>query len=174
MIKYRSNIEEYYSWWLDELKSNNLIKSYEYEKQSYSLFSSIKDKESGLKLGKCSYTPDFWVYCTEEQYAKLKELNIPLIPTIESITNIDKDSLVEFIIEIKPKFNFQNKNELAKVKIKWLYQKEGIYINMVHPTPTLFSKTFTPQEYLLTDTKKSQRKIDWDIKSLTTLIDKLK
>ena len=122
-IKYRSGVEEHFSWWLKELLDEGLIEYFYYEHTSYSLFKSeklkydIDDVSVKQNIGKCSYTPDFWIYCTKEQYKKLVNLGVNFIPS-----NLEDKELLEFIIEIKPKFNFQNKNEVAKIKIKWLYQ----------------------------------------------------
>jgi len=162
-MKYRSSIEKYYSWWLDELKEKLLIEDYKYEKETFTLFESevISSCGKDRKISKCKYTPDFWVYYTKEQKSLLESLGIFLIPSRN-----DVDGLIESIIEIKPKFNFQNKNELAKVKIKWLYQKDKIFVDLVHPTPVLFAETFTPKCYLLTDSKKKSRKIEWDVINL--------
>ena len=68
-----------------------------------------------------------------------------------------------YIIEIKPKFNYQNKNTEVVLKVKWLYSTQNIYVNIVKPVPTLFKSSFTPINYLYTDTtwntdKKRDRK----------------
>lgn len=52
-------------------------------------------------------------------------------------------------IEAKPSFDFNNMTRLATLNIKWLFQKYGIYCQVVK-NEDLFSKTFTPKTLLMT------------------------
>lgn len=70
----------------------------------------------------------------------------------------------ETYIEIKPVWDQNNMERLFKVNQKWMWQKHGIFVNLVK-CPLLFAETFTPQEYLITPSG-FKRKIKWKIRSL--------
>jgi len=57
-----------------------------------------------------------------------------------------------------------NMERLFKVNQKWMWQKHGVYVNLVKPQD-LFQRTFTPKEYLRTPSGKP-RKLNWKPKSL--------
>lgn len=161
---YRSMLELYFSWWLDELKEKDLISSYTYEEDCFTL------SEKNNLLRECVYTPDFNIMTTEAQDIKLKILNI--FPFVKCPT---KDT---YLIEIKPTHNYQNKNTEVMIKVKWLYDTQAVYVNIVKPIPGLFKDSFTPIKYQYTDTTFNKelvedrrlRKINWDVKLLNDIV----
>jgi len=67
-------------------------------------------------------------------------------------------------IEVKPEFDQNSMERLFKINQKWVWDKHGVYINLVKPLK-LFEKTFVPKKYLLTATGKP-RVIHIPIRSL--------
>jgi hypothetical protein len=53
-------------------------------------------------------------------------------------------------------FDQNNMERLFKVNQKWMWQKHGIFVNLIKPQE-LFQKTFTPAEYLRTPTGKPRK-----------------
>ena len=68
----------------------------------------------------------------------------------------------EVYIEVKGNYDNNNMTRLFSLNQKWVYQKYGIYYNLVK-VPKIFEKTFTPEAYLKTSTGKD-RKINYKVK----------
>jgi NH3-dependent NAD+ synthetase len=66
--------------------------------------------------------------------------------------------------EAKPQYDFNNMTRLATLNVKWLYQKYGIYTQVIIPE-RIFQKTFTPKLMLKTKTGK-ERKLNFKVRSL--------
>lgn len=146
-MEFDSKEEQWFSWWLDELKERGYIFQYD---RADSLALSEAHKE--LKLRAHEYTPDFSV-CWN--IGALKKLNLN-IPTMYWVGEYGEWDLAT--IEVKPSFDAHNMTRLFKLNQKWVYQKYGIYVELVIPEK-LFEKTFCPQRYLLTDGGKGLRKL---------------
>lgn len=63
-------------------------------------------------------------------------------------------------IEVKPSFDQNNMTRLAVLNQKWVFEKFGLFINIVIPEK-LFAKTFTPKRYLTCDKSSVKRKIKY-------------
>jgi hypothetical protein len=137
-MHFDSKEEQWFSWWLDELKEKGLIQWYERSKP-YNLFNGEKE----LKLRAHEYTPDFDIYWDEDDLKKAI-----LKPTSGALS----------IVEVKPSFDAHNMTRLFKLNQKWVYQKYGIYVELVIPEK-LFEKTFCPDRFRYTDSGKGLRKL---------------
>lgn len=137
-MHFDSKEEQWFSWWLDELKERGFIKWY----QRADTF-RLSDANKELKLRVHEYTPDFMVDWTEEG------LKLAIIKPTDGNTSI---------VEIKPSFDAHNMTRLFKLNQKWVYDKTGIYIELVIPEK-LFERTFCPDRFRYTDSGKGLRKL---------------
>lgn len=136
-MEFDSKEEEWFSWWLDELEEKGYIHSYG-RATSYTLF----EPDKRHKMRGHEYTPDFFV--TWENGA-INALRLPFIYEL-------------CIIEVKPSFDAHNMTRLFKLNQKWVYQKYGIYVELVIPEK-LFKSTFAPKRFRYTDSGKGLRKL---------------
>ncbi len=112
-----------------------------------------------------SYTPEFIIEWDKKAMGKIFDLMIssgrytcPILGTHAEFIGFHS------FIEIKPMFDQNNMERLFKVNQKWMWQKHGIFVNLIKPQE-LFQRTFTPKEYLVTPTGKP-RKLNWKPKSI--------
>lgn len=155
-----SDGEMYFIMWMQELKDNGYIKSYE-RGQSILLSDSLtnnyaiqlktrsKPARQTVLMGH-SYNWDFTIYWTQlgikyfvNKFGEKWEKPF-LINTVDNS-----------FIECKPQFDFQNMNRLATLNIKWCWETKNIFIQMIKNIE-LFEKTFTPKAYEKTKTGKSR------------------
>jgi len=139
--------------------------SYPYKKK---LKTKYKHTNAHLMFGH-EYTPDFtikWSY---------KAKYVFFDPLIGDSYDFSAPMMADFdngdwisIVEVKPIFDQNNMTRAAKINIKWLYHKYGMYTNLIFPIPkmknglpasTLFKETFFPMEALLTVKEKKPREI---------------
>lgn len=181
--------EEYYCLlYLEELMQAGYI--YKIERaETYSLFdglTNVYEEEKQLKtkvnivekrqvlLAAHEYTPEFVVKWTP------KAINLLIWKFYRDVNEkFDKPFIYEQVaeypvsfIEVKPAFDQNNMTRAFKINQKWMYEKWGIFVNLVQPQK-LMEETFTPREYLKTPTGKT-RVIHWPIKTLEEYIDSLK
>lgn len=153
-FKSMSTEEVYFSYWLEELKSNNIIKEYKYEPDTFELY-----EESYIhneKILSCTYTPDFKiVWNTASRSNKV----LPVIKALScDVVDIDCDKSSILIrdkgisyIEIKPIRDKHGSVNTTNIKIKWLLQTKDVYVQMVKVSGKrqgLFKDTFTPKQFL--------------------------
>ena len=161
--------EVYFAWYFEELKQSGYVQDYK-RGQSYLLSDSLinnyvvqlktksKPMHEVVLMGH-SYNLDYEVTWTDlgvkhfcnkfgEKFTK------PFVC----------DSNNKSYFECKPQFNYANMGRLATINIKWLYQKYGIYTQVIIPE-TIFKKTFTPKLMLKTKTGKD-RKLNFKVRSL--------
>ena len=173
-----SDAEKWILYWLYELQEAGYINSIERAK-SYPLSDSIShtyDKKLKTKtieqeeviLLPCSYSPDFQIFLSEEG----QKLDIfKSLYSKEKLKEKGKINLIHqagrILIEVKgTQFRIaQDTTELFRVEQKWLFQKHGIYVNLVQPD-RLFPLTFTPEKFKYTEKKKQLRKLKWETRSL--------
>lgn len=74
-------------------------------------------------------------------------------------------------IEVKPGWDQNNMTRLFKINQKWVYEKYGIYVNLIQPHK-LFENTWTPEKWLTTKTGK-KRAINWDVRTLQEYLERL-
>ena len=65
-------------------------------------------------------------------------------------------------IEAKPDYEFQDNTRRFMVNQKWMWEHRKVYINLLRPH-RLFKSTFTPEAFLKTRKKQTERLIKWKI-----------
>jgi hypothetical protein len=186
-IPFESDSELYILYWLLELKAKGFIESIERapEMQLSPGLSNNYTKETVLKtktkqeskfqslLEPHFYTPEFkviWVSPISDKIiwdiSKLgtEKCNALIIgKSIQSVRELDEviQSYLTYI-EVKPVHDFHNMTRAFRINQKWMWEKRGIYINLLQPD-LLFKSTFTPQTYLHTRKKRTERLIKWPI-----------
>ena len=186
---FQSKEERYFYWFLVDLYNEGYISNVLYEPHTYELSEPITKtfvKEEQLKTkvkvteGEETiqkglvYTPDFVVHWTR------KALGV-FVDTLNTRDKLRKgQSQTKFIgsfrgleiitvFEVKPDFDQNNMTRYTKVKMNWLCQKEGVFVNLVK-LPSLFKKYFVPSRYLITDKSAKLRKIDFKYRTLEEVI----
>lgn len=161
---YKSDEEEMFSWWLDELCKHNFVESYTYEPEPIHLSIKVERKvEIPLKtkikddtqfvLHPHKYTFDFLIQWREEALNRFVTI---FESTKKNNTSLYCDRNLQSYIEIKPGFDYKNMTREVMINIKWVYDKHGIYINLVKP-PVFFKDSFTPMKLLFTKTGKPKK-----------------
>ena len=157
--------ELYISWYLQELKDNGYIDSFEYEPESFMLAEGLKGRkveyeQLQTKVKKstplCSllkghkYTPDFKVNWNikAENIFYTDHVNISVNPPFKVYNSQTS------ILEIKPNSK-KHVGSKAKTNIsrKMVLEKYGIYVEEIL-YETLFYPTFFPQRYITKDNKR--------------------
>jgi hypothetical protein len=182
--KYLSLDEYYFSLYLDELKSNGFILSYQYEPPAFNLRDAmtvsntinktgennkiLKPKIENTKMfSNLGYTCDFKIKWnilksdgiftkTENKVYNKSVKNIPFL--------LQEHQDISYI-EVKPEFDQNNMTRYVKVKIAWVHQLFNTYVQIVN-YESLFKKTFYPDLYFYTLTGKDKVKKTKDGKSI--------
>ncbi|MEM6734459.1 MAG: hypothetical protein AAF620_00175 [Bacteroidota bacterium] len=187
-MKFDSEEEQYFAWWLDELQGRGFIKFYNRDIESFALsgpvtYEWIQKRQLKTKVKEvCKstkileghrYTPDFEIFWDKRAegvfYTNLNFLDNP--KKMPYFIAQDDSSLVE----IKSAFDMHNMTRLATINIKWVFEKFECYVQKavvrphvskagkLIPTSSLFVDTFTPKRYLMTDSGKQTRKIRFPV-----------
>lgn len=187
-----SKEELYFTYWLQELEEAGYINSWgqcityqlgekiinKYQEQKVLKKSTkIIDKEQ-IILNGCEYTPDFQIHWN------IDAINIffDIFPTLISIkVNTDlilakvyeNDNVKTFmsVVEVKNNYDAHNMTRLNGINRKWMYEKHGIFVNLVK-VPDIFKDTFVPKAYLLTDSGKQQRLIHFPVITLEEYVER--
>lgn len=183
--EYKSKEEEYFSWYIIELWKKTFIDKWSYESGSYPLSDVVRQSKVIKLKTKCKigisellkghvYTPDFTIEWNNKAWSIFIK---PIF--INNIKFASKWSTIPFVlppknlsrscIEVKPQFSKFNSEREFKINQKWVYDKYGVYVQMVTPQ-LLFKNTFTPERYLLTDSGRPGRRIGFKIRSLEEFI----
>ena len=171
--------EKMFLYWCEELIQAGYIEKVERAK-SYKLTNGVYNcytKETQLKtklkcepkmdcvLNTYSYEPDFHVFFTAKGFEKFCwKLGTPTKVNKEFIADLLYDFNKFCTFEIKGNFNRDNMIRLFQNNRKVLYDKYGIFANLVIPDK-LFEATFLPKKASLTPTGQ-QRKINYPTKTL--------
>ncbi|MBN1980533.1 MAG: hypothetical protein JW795_03315 [Chitinivibrionales bacterium] len=133
-ILFDSMDELYFYWWLLELKKRKVVLTIDTQ-VSFTLFNG--DKRFGLEETKYTFDFDVW-WSTSIKMDYFKKWPLPTH------------------VEIKPDarskgrhIDLHNNEYITNLKIKWLYQKTGVYVQVVRVID-LFKKTFVPVRCLKT------------------------
>lgn len=78
--------------------------------------------------------------------------------------DIGQDKDISFV-EVKPDFDRHNMIRTFMVNQGWVWQSRRIYINLLQPMK-LFKRTFTPREYLVSRVKRTERRLDWEARTV--------
>ena len=153
--QFDSNEEIYFSWWLNELKALGYIKEIIHQPEAYPLSSQVnseyfepyKKKEGGKYVSEeilppHVYTPDVKVIWDE---SAIGLFTTPLLSEARKKKNRSFQTIIcqqEFkwkedpkdpyysMIEVKPSFDQNNMTRLAKINIKWVWEKHGDFVNI--------------------------------------------
>ena len=177
-MNYDSQEELYFSWYLDELKEVGYIENYEAQPESYVLSEpAFYEYDKRLKtktktvvkklIREHIYTADFRIAWAEKArglfFNKLIDrVDLSKIPFVSNY-------YFTSTIEIKPTFDQNNMTRLFTINQKWMYQKQGVYVQKIVPVK-LFSETFTPKRYLLTNKSLKPRKLKYTPETLEQFI----
>jgi len=126
------------------------------------------------------YTPDFVVQWFP------KALDIHIVSSVAQISyerldglfvshpNVKQDvgQLYGTFIEVKPDHDYQDNTRRFIVNQKWMWDCRKVFINLVKPFK-LYKSTFTPQAYLHTRKKKTEREIKWNIRTVDQYLESL-
>ena len=173
-MDFKSKEEQYFSWYLEELRENEFIYSWEYEPFSFNLSeevrysytkrlktkSKIMDK---VLLHKHEYTPDFVIEWTDKARGVLARHLHEASSTSDIFFLMDDDRMS--YIDIKPNFDKHNMTRLFIVNQKWVFTLYEKYVQKVIITGSknaLFQATFTPERYLTTDKTGHKRALEFE------------
>lgn len=180
-LSYDSFEELSFLYWAFELKNQGYIKSIR-RADSYLLSDPLENHyaeqlktkskpATQLIMHGHSYTPEFLIVWDHKKARDRvicglggKKMVNPIIVQVNDISEIVS------VIEIKPMWDQNNMERLFRLNQKWMWQKHGIYVNLIKPQK-LFQETFTPKEYMLTPTG-SQRRIAWKPRNLFDYLNK--
>jgi len=175
MIKsiFDSKEELYFSWWLEELKKYDIIKSYTRDvvpfiiTEGYTInkikpMKRVPDKIiKKTIIPKKIYTPDFKIIWNYDILKSTKLFNL---------FHIYKEHKEYYsIIEIKGSWDKHNMIRLFKNNQAFIYEKFKIVV-VLFKIPLLFKLTFTPQKYLFTDISKKIRKLNYNPITIKTYL----
>ena len=181
---YDSPEELYVSWYLDEMIEAGYVIKYDYQPDSFALSSKgtygwrkkLKTKNKDMVstlLQEHVYTADFEVMWEPSAVSLLLKalggtLKGRLTPFWAEITSPDSNIISTW--EVKPLFDRNNMTRLFTINQKWVYDKYGIYVQKIIPQK-LFKDTFTPERYLLTDSGKQKRKLNFTPRTLEEYVE---
>lgn len=171
--KLDSDEELYFYWWLSELKENGYIDEFILQPEPFTLsvkmkmtyfkpMKRVEDKELSYNLiNGHIYTTDariVWNKKAENVFYKDLTTELGKYDSYKDAIFIATESIS--YVEVKPKFDFKNMTRLAKTNIKWVWDKYGIFVNLVIPE-RLFKLTFTPDRFLTGNKSNRLRKINY-------------
>jgi hypothetical protein len=181
-IKFKSTHELWFYWYCLELKEQGYADKIRFKEKQYVLSDHVIIKILDSKFKKKSktllkpkiYSDDFGIawnlkakdifYQTLESFPR--SINLPFIANLELVSHSQPVSL----IDVKNPFNKDNVKRMFKEHQKWVYEKYNLYIQDIDIID-LMAYTFTPRRFLLTDSKKSYRKINHVNRTLENYVD---
>lgn len=181
-IEFDSDGEEQFYYYLEELKASGYIDNFNYQPDAFKLtdkieyvwINTIKNKEvitSATLLNSHEYTCDFVINWNKKAKG-IFFLNITDKLKLNKIPFISQNNTS--YIECKPSWDQHNMTRLAKINIKQVYVKFGIYVQIITPTSNkgncLFSITFTPIKAQVTKVKNKPKKFKFIVRSLEEFI----
>lgn len=172
-----SKEEVYVEWYLQELKDAGIIKEFWYHPEVYQIADNVNkmvivqkktksvEKITTFKRGK-TYKPDFriqWNFdcgCLNNVISKYNFISDHTVQVFGDGYFYSKPSYISDI-DVKPKFSIRDSDEAKFSLIQSVVLcKFQIFVQKVE-FGHLFSKTFTPQRFFLTDSGRQTRKINW-------------
>jgi hypothetical protein len=115
-----------------------------------------------------SYTPEFVIRWNKHAIDKFVWVPTQSKKFEALFVGYFEEGVLSCVIEVKPMFDQNNMERLFKVNQKWMWEKYGVFVNLVKPQ-RLFQETFTPSEYRTTPSGRP-RVIKWTQKSLSQFI----
>lgn len=159
-IKFDSDEEVYVAMWLEELRRNGIVESWERTTEPWQLTHGLKIKYVETKILKTKikrttkekvilrpseYTPDFKIV-----FSRKTENNILFpIHTQNDVFNPNAifytDNYPCMFLEVKPSFDQNNMERLFVNNQKFIWRNIQLFVNLTEPM-SLFKKTFLPRE----------------------------
>lgn len=181
-----SNEEQYFEWYLDELKTYGVINKYTYHNKKRILlqpthyYTYINEyiphsRKKHILSRKYTYTPDYLIEWKEGiKFCKLtKELenysfeyycNHKKVNNFFWCSNVNDRYYSN--IDVKPIFErFHDRTALFLWKRAFMLSYFNTIVQAVIPE-VLFKSTFTPKRYLRCNKNMKKRSIKWDIKTI--------
>ena len=180
--------EAHFVWWALEMMEagyiHRLYRAVTYDLSDFlDVWYEVHLKTKTNKKHKCilqphEYTPDFQVEWTPKGHKKLLSVIDRMVNPKSYFWANDIDGRPVSIIEVKPSFDKNNMTRLARVNIKWVLQKYGLYVQIVDNSVVmskrceiknkncLFNSTFMPKRYLQTDNSRIKRKISYEYQTI--------
>lgn len=173
--------ELYICWYFEELLEKGYVKEFTRQgaesyilslKKDVSYVKQIKKRTQEIVYGNKVllhshiYTPDFDVLWTEKAIGVfISDKELDFVTRKVPFYGHFVDSYLYSCLEVKPEWNTFNMTRLFTLNQKWVYDKWGVFVQMVQPVP-LFKNTFTPERYLLTDKATKIRTLHHKARSL--------
>lgn len=164
---FKSQEERWFDGWLKELTILGYVKSYSYEPVTVTLaepktidwnkqlHTKVKSKTFNIKP-KIQYTIDFEIIWNIDLTDGILTFNSESNYTSKCIFWLEKNCYNNYI-EIKGMFDRLGTSRDTKTKMAWAQEKCNINITLIKPLE-LFSRTFYPEVYLLTESGNTDRK----------------
>jgi len=196
--KFKSQVEEYFSYYLEELQEAGYISEWFYENDTFDLSDSISkpyllqgkykvlEKTEHL-LHKASITADFTIiWADKAKNIFYLDRGIPINCNVKDIPfRINNMEEPTSYIEVKGSHEANTSSSISfPYKQKWLYNSNDIYVQKIKPfapkpkSNILFQNTFTPKKVIdieryIRDCKygrKGESKLKYDYKTLNQFI----
>lgn len=169
--KYDSQEELIFSWYIQELKTHDLIYDYKYHEFSYLLSEKVTIPVSIIVKGKEKhkerhlfydhiYTPDFTLYWTKKGLKYMTETSRYFKYFNDGYFELSlKNNDYISIIDVKGSFAGRNNTTAITFPLnqKWVYQQTGDIVQKIIPIK-LFEETFFPDRYFMDNENKRPRK----------------
>ena len=186
-----SKAEAYFQWWLDELIVAKFIRSYYFHPVKLQLSNSVSYKMLKHKktkdvleirelLADHQYTPDYDIQW-EESALGIFYKTLPVIEEVHRHATFfaqpaDIIGHYHSVVDVKGTVASKNITNYSTQMTfpfnqKWTYQSLGLYVNKVD-VPGIFTRTFCPQRYLITDVSNDLRKLHFEPILLTEFLNK--
>ena len=200
--QFKSQVEEYFSYYLEELQEAGYISEWFYENNTFDLSDSISEpyllqgkykvlEKTEHLLHKASITADFTIVWTDKaKNIFYLDREVPINCKVSEIPfriswKAHQWPFPISYIEIKGSSEAKTSSSVSfPYKQKWLFWKEGIYIQKIKPfapkkkSGILFQSTFTPKKVIdieryVRDCKygrQGESKLKYDYKTLNQFI----
>jgi hypothetical protein len=190
-----SNEEQYFQWYLDDLKKYGLIKKYKYHCKpyiliyphcyyTYSATRVVKKSQKHVLTNQHTYKPDFVIDWSDNGKSRklikmLEEYQFTRFCYKKNIDNFFwvkydnfNDNTLHSYIDVKPLFNkYSDRLSLFRWKRALMLEIHNIIVQAVIPE-ILFRNTFTPERYLYNNKNTKKRLIKWDIVTIDEFLAK--
>lgn len=179
-----SSEETYFSWFLDELLKEGLIRDWgkpdtitlaENVKLEFKLPKSVGSR---VLLRDQTYTPDFELVWNPDhpEVGRFRTKWLKDIPSdmVSSKAPFISDRDEHSLIEIKGSYVEHDESRIYSILAKWVFQATGKYVQRIEvsasQSSSIFAKTFCPRDFLVTDVRKQPRKIKYQARTLDQLL----
>lgn len=152
------------SWiqWCLLLQREGFIKSFG-RSETYLLTSNViipykvgKKSKAQVIMRGCEYTPDYIVTWADNWRSFVWDIESETKKDRELVGRFNSEGNMVTVIEIKPVMDSHNSIRIATDRIKFLFSKNGVWVNLLQPD-LFYEAVFPPPEWLLTPTGKPKK-----------------